>query len=88
MKNLFLSLGDIELYLSLFFFAIGLAITILLKKQGKSSALVGYILFGIAAIFLLAGLLTPPDLMSNLIISIPGIIVHTIIIVIKKSGKK
>ena len=78
------SIGNIELYYTSFTALIGLLI-LLLKKQKPRFGFktVSSIFLGIAGIFLLAGFFTPPDIISNLILSIPAIIVFLIILIKK-----
>jgi Sec-independent protein secretion pathway component TatC len=79
-----MTLGTIELYIFLFFASIAIIGIILLKKQkNKVAQLFRLLLLGIAAIFLIAGLVTPPDLISNLIIALPAIIIYSIVVAIK-----
>ncbi len=82
------SLGDTELYLFMFFAVMGLTVSLLMRKQGKNPIVPAYLLFGASAIFLLAGLFTPPDLISNFIFSIPSILVYAIIIAVRFNLRK
>ena len=79
-----MSLGTIETYVILFFVAIAIAGFVLSKNEKpKSQKTIRVLLIGIASIFLLAGLLTPPDLISTFVIAIPTTIIFSIIIFFK-----
>lgn len=79
-----MSIGTIELYIIILFFFTAVTGSYLLKKQ-KSDRFKFFtlLLFGITGVFLLAAILTPPDLISNFIISLPGIIIYSIIVSLK-----
>ena len=62
--------------------------TYVIKKYNSEQVKpVSILLFGIAGIFLIASLITPPDIISNFIIAVPTIIIYSIIIVIKMKNK-
>lgn len=84
---MFNSIGITELYYIAFVALIGLLILFINKRKTQFGfSTVGNIFLGISAILFLSALFTPPDLFSNLILSVPAIIIFTVIM-IKKHKK-
>jgi hypothetical protein len=84
-----MSLGILEIYVILFLVVLATIGSILIKKHAeKYFGSVALLLFGYAGIFLFTALMTPPDLMSNFMLSIPTSIGFTVIIVNKMIRSK
>jgi hypothetical protein len=81
---MFSSLGHIEFYFALGIALIGFVVMIVFKNQEqKVVTFLNTIFFGVAGIILLAGILTPPDLMSNVMLSLPATLGFVVVTVIK-----
>jgi Sec-independent protein secretion pathway component TatC len=76
------SLGTIEFICAVFMALLALVFYLLIKPS-SIKLLMSSIFGGIGGIVLLAGFLTPPDVVSNFILSIPASIIFIVIIVVK-----
>lgn len=75
-----MSLGTVETYVIVFFVVIAILGFVLSKNEKpKTQKIIRVLLTGFACIFLLAGLLTPPDLISTFIVAIPITVIFCII---------
>ena len=79
-----MTLGTLELAIILLFTVSAVIGSVLVKKLAvRYFKLVRTLLFGIAGILLIVGLITPPDIISNFLLSIPAIIIYATIVIIK-----
>ena len=82
-----MNLGTIELYIILFSLVTIIGSYIVKPQKSLELKFFRLLSFGIAGIFLLAGLITPPDLISTLMIAIPGILIYSIIVTIQLKNR-
>ena len=78
-----MSLSPAEIFLSLIIVMVGIVNGIRLyfnKAEKKKQINCGVNAFGSAIIVIICGLFTPPDILSNIIFSIPLMIIYSVIL--------